>query len=603
MLAAPLAVNAVGLVGALVVAVAACVPPAGAGGPAGSNPLLVMAAAAALWELVLVLDGTLVAALFARASSRAAPATAASAVAVAAASNVTSVSTGTTAAAAAAAAVSAAAKTVVVRPDLGGVVQFVDGDPLFQAVCETEAFIYKFISNTLFAANACLAMELLYTLSQFGASFSRWSDRSFRTAAYMVVSFVIPIGLNAVQTATRASKYVYQFIIFEIAWDVFFFAVGLFYLKSELKTNATVHAIIAYYSKHQYMSDSATSAESNPVSRLPARAAPAGAGGTTSAANPSALRVILLFVLRMTIWCTGISVLALFFFVSSTRTAYNLYLTGGPFQTVGVQSGSVALNVWIPGVTSCLMFLCFGWVCVPTNATHVCSFNETTLFSRPNELKRLTVASPDARAPGRVVGDLCLALWLNYSWYRVECFSDLFPLQESFSYYRPTLRYPKKQNEFTQEHSTDTASTDAPTVDLLLTPITSTAISRDTNSSKPPPLLHSWGPPVRTTTTPVATTAPVNLFGPFAGNGGTPVAATIHGGRGRAGSESAVWAADVGDVLPPAGAAVPLWDARWAMGGALSSSVAMSYRSSELERPPPIPSSSVQVSSPWTDSP
>ncbi|KAI9329119.1 hypothetical protein DFJ73DRAFT_964306, partial [Zopfochytrium polystomum] len=153
-----LVVSALGLVAAaLTLLVVAAAPPR-------NVPLVAMAATLLTWQLVLVLDGSLVAALFANARSRAAPVPNAPNAATANRSSATSFS----------------AADVVLRNDLDGTVVFVDGDLAFQAVCEVEAYFFNFISNSAFAANTCLALELFVTLAKINPRFSWWNDRRIR---------------------------------------------------------------------------------------------------------------------------------------------------------------------------------------------------------------------------------------------------------------------------------------------------------------------------------------------------------------------------------------------------------------------------------------
>ncbi|KAI9329118.1 hypothetical protein DFJ73DRAFT_964305 [Zopfochytrium polystomum] len=132
-------------------------------------------------------------------------------------------------------------------------------------------------------------------------------------------------------------RYIYQFVVYEILWDVLFFFVGLFFL---------VHAIIAYYRKHRDLSGSSLSSSSAPSSAQEGPALPKS--------------TIMQFILRMIVWCFGISVFSLVYFAASIFTAWTKYGDGGWYNTVGVQTDAASMSIFTPSVCSILMFACFG---------------------------------------------------------------------------------------------------------------------------------------------------------------------------------------------------------------------------------------------------
>ncbi|KAI9325826.1 hypothetical protein DFJ73DRAFT_911331 [Zopfochytrium polystomum] len=397
----PLACNCVGFVAALLVV--------GATAPAKNYPLTLIASAIVVWELMLITDGTLVVALFQRAQVLAEQYAAA-----VAGSGGNGTTNGTTDATTGV----GLPPAVFVRPDAtnpDAPLRFVDGFAPFQVVCEIESFIFGLIGNAAFTANSCLAIELHLTLSPKAISPTKWwSDRRARSVAYFCATWLSPCVTAVINLSIRATKarlvdnsycdydrFLYQFLTFEICWDAAREREGIethrkisaplhTHIYTHTHTHYTARAVISYIRKHRQLALSQNSsngggpgnpynpynntmntggvtspttstsapAPANPALSIAASSSASRAG--SAAANTRALRVLMQFIFRMLLWCSGIAVLSLLYILSSLLTVIEQGSAEGLNSLLGVQDLTIQLNLYEPALLAVLLLACFG---------------------------------------------------------------------------------------------------------------------------------------------------------------------------------------------------------------------------------------------------
>ncbi|KAJ1559008.1 hypothetical protein HK405_012375, partial [Cladochytrium tenue] len=101
----------------------------------------------------------------------------------------------------------AAAITVVeYLPD--GLAYFVDGDDVFQGLCELSAFLYSAFGLAIFSSNFCVALELFIRVRAKGAFAVVGTPRyrSLRGFIYTIISLGIPLIQTCVVRALRPTK-------------------------------------------------------------------------------------------------------------------------------------------------------------------------------------------------------------------------------------------------------------------------------------------------------------------------------------------------------------------------------------------------------------